>query len=145
EFPGGVDNGFPPPEVDVNTGRLDWMQQISMPFDLGPIRVAPYGVLDLAYYTRDNAGEQEGRVYGGGGVRASVPLSKLYPDIESELFNVNGLYHKNLFSANYFIAGSNVSWAALPQLDRLNDDATEAAWRDVTPWQPYFAQTAGKN
>ena len=143
EFPLGVDNGFPPPESHVNTGRVDWMQQLSMPFDLGPLRVAPYGVLDLAYYSRNNNGEQQGRLYGGGGARASVPLSRLYRDVESEMFNVQGLYHKNLFSANYFIAGSDVSWTALPQLDRLNDDATENAWRDVTPWQPFFPQTAG--
>ncbi|HKA06817.1 MAG TPA: hypothetical protein VKD71_06130 [Gemmataceae bacterium] len=143
EFPLGVDNGFPPPEFPIETGRFDWMQRISAPFDVGPVRVAPYGVLDLAYYTKNVNGDQQGRVYGGGGVKASVPLSKLYPDIQSELFNVDGLYHKNLFSANYFIAGSNTSWAVLPELDRLNDDAAQSAWQDVTPWQSVFAQTAG--
>ena len=102
-----MDNGFPPPEAPINTGRLDWMQRISAPFDLGPLRVAPYGVLDLAYYSKNLNGDQQGRVYGGGGVKASMPLSKLYPDVQSELFNVNGLYHKNVFSANYYIADSN--------------------------------------
>lgn len=145
EFPLFRDNGVPPPEVPVNTGRVDWMQQISMPFELGPAKVVPYGVLDLAYYTQNNEGAQQGRVYGGGGVRASVPLSKLYHGVESELCNLQGLYHKNLFSANYFIAGSTTSWAILPQLDRLNDDATEAAWRDVLPWEVTFPQTANLN
>gem|GEM_PF-886177 len=143
EFPLGVDNGFPPPEAPANTGRVDWMQRLSMPFDAGPFRIDPYGVLDLAYYTKNLNGDQQGRIYAGGGVKASVPLSKLYPDIQSEMFNVQSLYHKNVFSVNYYVADSNTSWTVLPQLDRLNDDAAENAWRDVTPWQPYFAQTAG--
>jgi hypothetical protein len=138
--PAALNSQFPPPEFGVDTGRVDWMQKISAPFDLGPARVVPYGVLDLAYYTRDNNGDSQGRLYGGGGVRASVPLSHLYRDVESELFNVQGLYHKNVFSANYFIAGSNVSSAVLPQLDRLDDDATEAAWRDVLPYERTFPQ-----
>jgi hypothetical protein len=131
---------FPPPEPGVSTGRVDWMQQISMPFDLGPLRVVPYGVLDLAYYTENNFGAGESRLYGGGGVRASVPLSKLYAEVESELFNLNGLYHKNLFSLNYYIAGSTAAWVNLPQLDRLNDDAVQQAWENIIPNEPTFPQ-----
>jgi hypothetical protein len=138
EFPQAF--AFVPPEPGVSTARVDWMQQISAPFDVGPVRVVPYGVLDLAYYTQDNNGGSLGRVYGGAGVRASVPLSKLYPDICSELFNMQGLYHKNLFSVNYYIAGSSASWPNTPQLDRLNDDATQQAWEDIIPWEPTFTQ-----
>src|SRR5205807_3826707 len=57
-------------DVATNTGRLDLMQELSLPFYLGPIKVVPYGVLDLAYYTKDLAGDQRGRVYEGGGVRS---------------------------------------------------------------------------
>ena len=135
EFPDDVDNGYPPIEAGVNSARIDWMQKISAPFNLGPTRVVPYGVLDVAYYSQDTNGDQNGRLYGGAGLRASVPLSKLYPDIESELFNVQGLYHKNLFSMNYYVAGSTTSWTLLPQLDRLNDEAVENAWRNVIPWE----------
>ena len=131
---------FPPPERGVNTGRVDWMQQISAPFDLGPARVVPYGVLDLAYYTENNNGNGMGRLYGGGGVRASMPLSKLYPEVESELFNLQGLFHKNLFSLNYYKAGSTASWLNTPQIDRLNDDATQQAYEDIIPWEPTFPQ-----
>ncbi len=139
EFPLKFDNGLPPPEHGVNTGRIDWMQKLSAPFDLGPARVVPYGVTDLAYFTQDNSYSTAGRVYGGAGVRASVPFSRLYSDVESEMFNVKGLYHKNVFSVNYYAAATNLSWADLPQLDRLNDDATESSWRDITPWQPAYS------
>jgi hypothetical protein len=145
EYPDMVDNGLPPPEQPVDTARFDWMQRISAPFDAGPFRVTPYGVLDLAYYSQNVNGDQQGRLYGGGGVKTSIPFSRLYRDVESELFNVQGLYHKNQFNVNYFRAGSSASWAALPQLDRLNDDATESAWRNVTPWQPAFTHLDKNN
>jgi hypothetical protein len=131
---------FTPPEKGVSTARADWMQVLKAPFDVGPVRVVPYGELDLAYYTQDNNGGGLGRIYGGAGVQASVPLSRLYPDVGSELFNLNGLYHKNLFSMNYFIAGSSASYLNTPQLNRLNDDATQQAWQDVIPWEPTFPQ-----
>ncbi|MBY0513352.1 MAG: hypothetical protein K2P78_05515, partial [Gemmataceae bacterium] len=89
-FPGPV----LPTDQPVNTARLDLAQEISLPFDLGPFKVAPYGTLDLTYYSEDLYGGQRGRVIGGGGVRSSIPLSRLYDGAASELFNVRGLYHK---------------------------------------------------
>lgn len=144
EFPLGFDNfRSPRPEEPVETGRVDWMQQIAMPIDVGPAKVVPYAVLDVAAYSQNSNHDPQGRLYGGVGTRASVPLSKLYPEVQSELFNLQGLYHKNLFSANYFVAASTAGIASLPQLDRLNDDATEAANRNVTPWHPFYEQTMG--
>ncbi|HEX4589063.1 MAG TPA: hypothetical protein VH120_03980, partial [Gemmataceae bacterium] len=87
-------------------------------------------------YTNDLNGDTEGRVYGGGGVRASMPLSRLYPNVESELFNLNGLYHKVVLSGNWFVAQSNEPHTNFPQIDRLNDDATDQALRDIYPRQP---------
>jgi len=143
EIPFGVDNGIPRPEVDVNTARFDLMQQLALPLKLGPVNVVPYGVVDLAYYTNRNDGTAKERFYGGGGVRSSIPLSKLYTEPESELFNVKGLYHKNVFSSNVYSAWSSTPLDLLPQLDRLNDDASEQSWRDYTPWHTVFPQTAG--
>jgi hypothetical protein len=133
----------PPPPTEItdmadNTGRFDLAQEISFPFSLGALRVVPYGVLDLTYYTQDLTGQDRGRVYGGGGVRTSLPLTRLYPDVQSDLFNLNGINHKIVLSANYFVARTDTSFLRLPQLDRLNDDATDQALRDITPLQPIY-------
>ena len=56
-----------------------------MPFDAGPFKFAPYITWDVAYYSQDVNGDSQGRLFGGGGLRWSMPLSKLYPDIESDL------------------------------------------------------------
>jgi hypothetical protein len=60
-----------------------------------------------------------------------MPLSRLYPEIQSELFNVNGIYHKIVLGANYEWADSNERYTNFGQLDRFNDDASDQAIRDV--------------
>jgi len=133
---------IPPPTTPttryIETGRVDLMQEISLPFTLGPFKVVPYATLDLAAYTEDLADQERGRVYGGVGVRASIPFSRLYPDIQSELFNVDGIYHKIVVSGNFYAAHSDTSFLLLPELDRLNDMNSDRALRDIHPWDVYF-------
>jgi LPS transport system D len=127
-----------PTDVRIDTGRFDLQQELSLPFSLGPVRFAPYGLLDLTGYTNDIPGDSVGRIWGGGGTRASLPLSRLYEDVSSDLFNVRGIYHKAVFGANYLYARTNIPFTQLPMLDRLNDDATDQAWRNITPMQPSY-------
>ncbi|MCE9563565.1 MAG: LPS-assembly protein LptD [Planctomycetes bacterium] len=122
----------------VNTGRFDLMQELSAPFALGPVKLAPYATVDLADYTSDLNGNNAGRVWGGGGARGTLPLTRLYENATSELFNVRGINHKVVFGANYLYAKTNVPFSQLPLLDRLNDDSTDQSWRNITPMQPMF-------
>lgn len=127
---------YQPTDGAVSTGRFDVNQDLSLPFYLGPVKMVPYGVLDLTSFTQDLNGDSIGRVYGGGGVRASIPFTRLYPDVQSDLFNLSGINHKIVVSGNYFNAKSNEPYSMFAQLDRLNDDATDQALRDITPQQP---------
>jgi hypothetical protein len=137
----------PPPllatDAATSTGRFDLWQELSAPFLLGPLKMVPFGIVDLTGYSSNLAGNPDGRFYGGGGLRASLPLSRLYPDARSELFNINGIYHKMVFSGTYYAAWSSTPYFMLPQLDRLNDDATDQALRDITPRQPVLNPANG--
>src|SRR5262249_433430 len=79
------------------------------------------------YYTEDIDLNDQGRVYGGGGVRASIPFTRLYPDVESTWFNLNGINHKIVLTGNYYVAQSSVPYANLPQLTLPTDDPTHHA------------------
>ncbi len=120
-----------PTDVQLNTGRFDVWSELSMPFTAGAFRFTPYVVGDAAYYTSNIEGEGQPRFLGGAGLRASIPFSRLYPEIQSDFFNVDSIYHKINFSTNYLYARSSVSYSVLPQLDRLNDDTTDQAMRDL--------------
>ena len=89
-------------------------------------------------------GDSRGRAYGGIGARASMPFSKLYDGVESELLNINGIYHKMTFAGNYYSAWSNTPSSVLPQPDRLNDDATQQSVRDMTPNQQTYVPVRGR-
>jgi hypothetical protein len=140
-------------DQDNVTVRLDTTNELSLPFTLGAFRFVPYVVGDVTYYSSDLPGqnlvstqpvgpEPYGnpitRTYGAFGLRGSVPLSRLFPDVQSEFWNLNGLYHKIVLSGNFYNAHSNVRFTNLSQLDRLNDDTTDQALRDIRPWQTIF-------
>ncbi len=131
-------------EQPVNTGRADLNQKVSVPLDLGPIRVTPYGIVDLTGYTSDLNGNAQGRIYGAAGSTISVPISRLYKEADSEIFNLQGLYHKVTLEGNYFYAKTNTHFTDLPMLDQLNDNAMDQAYRNIKPFEPmYIGGAAG--
>jgi hypothetical protein len=122
---------FPTDVNRVNPVRLDLWQDVSVPFALGAFKVAPYAVFDPTYYSDDVNKNDVLRLYEAAGVRVSMPLSRLYPNVTSDFFNLSGLYHKIVLSSNFYWAQSNTTLNQLPQLDRLNDDATDQALRNL--------------
>jgi hypothetical protein len=135
------DNKPPPFQItnaNVETARFDLYQELSLPFTLGPFKVVPYAKLDLAYYTEDLDGDDRGRLYEGVGLMASIPFSRLYRDVQSELLNVDGIYHKIVITGNYYTAHSDTSFTQLPQIDQLHDLNSSKALRDFYPEAPYI-------
>jgi hypothetical protein len=128
-----------------STGRFDLWQEVYAPFYLGPVKVMPYGVVDLGDYTSDLFGQQRGRVYAGGGVRASIPFTRIYPDVQSELLNLNAINHKLVLSANYYKAWTDSHFWLFPQIDRLNDDATDQSVRDMANMQTIINPLSPQN
>lgn len=132
-----------PTDVNRNLGRFDFWQDVSLPVMLGPIKVVPFATMDVAAYTNGVDHQAHGRFYIGGGARASLPLSRLDPDVRSDLLNLQGLYHKAVFRGTYYAAWTGTPYSVLPQLDRLHDDATDQALRDITPLQPILNPAHG--
>jgi len=128
-----------PTDVNTDAGRIHWMNEASLPFSLGALRVTPYLKGDLAYYTQSidsTSNSGLGRAWGGPGARVSLPFSGLFPDVSSDMFNVNGIHHKVQFGLNYFYAGTSQQYTSFGQFDRLNDDATDQAVRDIRQQLP---------
>src|SRR5262249_26030147 len=71
------------------------------------------------------------------------PFSRIYPDAQSEMFNVCGINHKIVLSSNYLYARSNEPYTKFPQLDRLNDPATQQALEEMKPQEPLFYNRVG--
>jgi hypothetical protein len=132
-----------PNAVAVNTGRADLQQELRLPFYLGPVKVVPYADLDLSYYTNDIDGQDKGRAVGGGGVMASIPFTRLYPDVHSLLWNLDGINHKIVLSGNYYYVSATSPHILFPELDRLNDDVNDYSLRWMTPNQQLYNPANG--
>jgi hypothetical protein len=91
----------------------------------------------VTYYSQDLEGQDLARLYGGVGLRASIPFTRLYPDIQSELWNLDGINHKIVASTNIYAAESSTPFTKLPQFDMLNDPITDQSLRDMR-FSPQF-------
>ena len=63
---------------------------------------------------------------GQAGVRATLPFWSVNPNIQSSLFNVNGIAHKVLLDVDASWAASNQNFTNLPLYDPIDDDNIEA-------------------
>lgn len=132
-----------PTDVQRSLGVFDFWQDLSWPIPVGPVKIVPFATMDVAAYTDGVDNNAHGRFYIGGGARASLPFSRLDPDIRSDLLNLQGLYHKGVLRGTYYAAWTGTPYTVLPQLDRLHDDATDQALRDITPLQPILNPAHG--
>jgi len=115
-----------PWEVPASGARAFTRQEVDLPVDVGPIKIVPYLLGEAAYWGSDINDESTSRLYGQGGIRASLPMWTADSTIQSELLNLNGLAHKVTWEADYFYARSNIAVDQLPGYDPLDDDSTEA-------------------
>ena len=114
-----------PWEVTSSGERLITAHEIDLPFTLGPGRVVPYVSGQAGHWGQVIDGNDQQRLYGQTGVRASLPFWSVNPDIKSELFNINGIAHKVVFDVDASVAGANRSLNEFPLYDNLDDNAQE--------------------
>ena len=113
-------------EADVEGFRVGTRQELDYPMQIGPWKVVPYLLGDATYWQEALDGKDLSRVYGQAGVRASLPVWKSDPAIQSVLWNVNGLSHKINFDFQAFYADASQDLDELPLYDQVDDDSQEA-------------------
>jgi hypothetical protein len=87
--------------------RADSRQEIEQPIDFGPVRIVPYVSVRGTVWqeTRELGGET--RIFGSYGLRGSMYLWKVYPDVESEILDIHGLRH--IVKADLIAFGSHTN------------------------------------
>ncbi|RLS53666.1 MAG: hypothetical protein DWH91_13815 [Planctomycetota bacterium] len=99
--------------------------EVSLPFDLGPVHVAPYALGEAAHWQEDMTQSDLTRLYGSAGVRASVEFWNVQPEIRSSILGLNGLAHKVVFDVDYSYSQATESLDDIPQYNAIDDDAQE--------------------
>lgn len=121
-----------PGELDREGVVTRTRQEISAPIDAGPVKVIPFAIGEAAHYGEGANGDDVTRLWGGGGLRLNLPMSRVDPTIQSSLLNIRGLAHKIDWSAEYFYADSDTDMDELPYYDPLDDNAQEEFRRVFT-------------
>lgn len=114
--------GVPAPREGLRAGTR---QELDLPFDVGPVKIVPYVLGDATYWGEDLTGNDLTRLYGQTGLRTSLPMWAANPDIQSTLFNVNGLAHKVTLESEFLYADADQNLNQLPLYDPLDDDSQE--------------------
>ncbi len=112
-------------EVDAEGIRAATRQEIDLPFNLGPVRFVPYLSGEAAHWGEDVTGNDLTRLTGQAGVRSTLPIWRLYPNVESRLFNIKGIAHKATFESDFFYADSDKDLTQIPLYDPIDDNAQE--------------------
>lgn len=99
--------------------------QLDTAFNLGPVKVMPYVMGEASHWGETYTGDSLDRLYGAAGVRSSLEFWKTFPQVESELFNLNGLAHKVTLFADYSYAQSNQPLSAVPWINEFDDNSQE--------------------
>ncbi len=131
---------LPAAPLGVRGERLATRHEIDLPLQLGPFKVVPYALGEAAHWGKDRYGDDVQRVYGQAGVRASLPVWKVNPAVQSELFNLTGLAHKIVFDLDVSWSDANRDLTDLPLYDPLDDDSIEAFRRRFPPPLPALVQ-----
>ena len=119
-------NNFPlPGEADREGVVASTKHEVALPVAAGPFKFVPFLSGEAAYYEEDIAGNSLTRLLGQAGLRASLPMTRVDPTIQSNLLNVRGLAHKVEWTAEYFYADSDTDLDELPLYDSLDDNAQE--------------------
>lgn len=111
--------------ANVNGAVLMSRHELNSPFSLGPVRVVPYAMGEAAYWDQGFQKQNIDRYVGTAGVRSSLMFWRVFPNVYSEVLNLQGLAHKSLFEVDYAFTDSSRSLSQIPQYNEFDDNAQE--------------------
>ncbi len=132
---------FLPWEIPGQTpegGRFATRQELDLPVQLGPVKVVPYVLGELAHWQETlNDVQDVSRATGQAGMRVSMPIWRSDPTVQNMLFNLNGMAHKITLLADVYYADASEDITEFPLYDPLDDDSQEhfRRYMGVIPWQ----------
>lgn len=107
--------------ADVEGGVFSTRHEITAPFRLGPINIAPYAMGEAAYWSQDLNGNELGRMYGSAGVRGSMFMWRAFPNVRNEILGLRELAHKMTFDFDYSYSDSSASLSEIAQYNEFDD------------------------
>jgi hypothetical protein len=109
----------------VQGADLMTRHEVDAPFNLGPVKVVPFAMGEAAYWGEGFDGQPINRLAISAGVRSTLEMSKAFPEVQSDIFGLNGMAHKVLLEASYRYTSVSNSMSNIPQYNEFDDNAQE--------------------
>jgi hypothetical protein len=109
----------------VQGADLMTRHELDAPFNLGPVKVKPFVMGEAAYWGEGFDGQPINRLAISAGVDTTLEMSRAFPEVQSDIFNLNGLAHKILLEAGYRYTNVSESLSNIPQYNEFDDNAQE--------------------
>lgn len=104
------------------TGRADTRQEIDVPLIMGPVKLLPFGVGRLSYWSDTPDESSQGRAWGEAGFTATTHIWRVYDQVENRLWDLHQIKHIMTPYGGLFVAGSSVESSELfpfsPDIER---------------------------
>ncbi len=108
------------------TARIDSRQEVESPLTIGDLRVVPFGSVRGSAWDDSIAGGGVERFFGTYGLRGSTYAWRVYPDAESDLFDIHGIRHIVKTDVVAWGAGTNRDADDLYRFDETIEDIDDA-------------------
>jgi hypothetical protein len=114
-----------PWETESEGLRALTRQELSLPVNLGALKLVPYVSGEVGFWNQDINREDVTRLTGQTGIRSSLPFWTVNPNVENRLFDLRGLAHKVNLTSDLLLADTNQDFNRFPLFDPLDDNAQE--------------------
>ena len=121
-----------------SVGRIDSRQEVNLPVDVGPLRLVPFATGRGTAWDDSPFGGGLARGMALSGVRGSMYLSKSSPDVQSAMFDVQGLHHVIKSDVVAWVGTANREPDELFPFDdtvERADDVSGVSWGIRQRWQ----------
>jgi hypothetical protein len=112
---------------EVSSGGLHAVtrHELDLPFDTGYYKFVPFISGEAGKWGEDVNGQDITRLTGQAGLRSSLPMVKVFPNVQSNTLNLNGLAHKVTFESEFIYADTTQDLDQFPLYNPIDDNSQE--------------------
>ena len=114
-----------PWEVNASGLHAVTRQELNLPIDTGYYKFVPFLSGEAGTWGQDVAGNDISRLTGQAGLKSSLPMRRLFPDVQSSILNLNGMAHKITFESELLYADTNRDLNQFPLYNPIDDNSQE--------------------
>lgn len=97
--------------------------EITAPLMLGPMKIVPYALGEVAYWGDDLTGNDMFRAYGSAGVRGSLLFTRAMPNVENQMLGLRGLVHKMTLDFDYSYSDASERLSDVAQYNEIDEQS----------------------